>query len=66
MILESDLIQVFQKAEEDNSFILDVETGYLMASHRIGNVTFWAVFTKTEEGYVLENAYSYRMLAKEL
>ncbi len=66
MILESDLIQVFQKAEEDHSFILDVETGYLMASHRIGNVTFWAVFTKTEEGYVLENAYSYRMLAKEI
>jgi glutamate synthase (NADPH/NADH) small chain len=66
MILESDLIQLFQKAEEDNSFILDVETGYLMASHRIGNVTFWAVFTKTEEGYVLENAYSYRMLAQEL
>ncbi len=65
MILESDLIQLFQKAEDDNSFILDVETGYLMASHRIGNVTFWAVFTKTEDGYVLENAYSYRMLAKE-
>ncbi|MBQ1351748.1 MAG: (Fe-S)-binding protein, partial [Oscillospiraceae bacterium] len=66
MILESDLVQVFQKAEQDNSFILDIETGCLMANHRIGNVTFWAVFHKTEEGYMLENAYSYRMIAREL
>ena len=67
MILESDLIQTIQHARKDNSFILDVETGYLMASRRIGNVTFWAVFTKSSEGeYILENAYSYRMLAKEL
>ncbi|MDD4716027.1 MAG: heterodisulfide reductase-related iron-sulfur binding cluster [Oscillospiraceae bacterium] len=66
MILESDLITVLSDAEKDNSFILDTKTNHLMASHRIGNVTFWAVVDKLPDGFQLVTAYSYRMTEQEI
>jgi len=61
MILKSDIIALIEHVRETNAAIDDEETGYIMASHRIGNVSFWAAFTEDEKGYTVHRAYSHRM-----
>ena len=61
MILKSDIIAVIDHVRQTNAAIVDEDTGYIMASHRVGNVTFWAAFTEDEDGYTVHRAYSHRM-----
>ena len=61
MILKSDIIALIDHVRETNAAIDDADSGYTMASHRLGNVTFWAAFTEDEKGYTVHRAYSHRM-----
>ena len=61
MILKSDIIAVIEHVRETNAAIEDEDTGYIMANHRVGNVTFWAAFTEDDKGYTVHRAYSHRM-----
>ena len=61
MILKTDVIRVLQSLQETGEAILDEETGLIVTRARLGNVTFWVKFTKTESGYLVHRAYSHRM-----
>ena len=61
MILKSDIVAVIEHVRDTNAAIEDEDTGYIMASHRVGNVTFWAAFTEDDKGYTIHRAYSHRM-----
>ena len=61
MILKSDVEAVIHAMRESGQAIEDSESGYLMACHRSGNVTFWVALTETDAGYVVHRAYSHRM-----
>ncbi|MBQ2960446.1 MAG: 4Fe-4S dicluster domain-containing protein [Oscillospiraceae bacterium] len=61
MILKSDVIAVIEHMRETGAAIDDEDTGYIMANHRVGNVTFWVALTEDAEGYTVHRAYSHRM-----
>lgn len=61
MILKTDVIRVLQALEETGQAILDGETGLCLTRARLGNVTFWVKYSKTEDGYLVHSAYSHRM-----
>jgi len=61
MILIDDIYQVFESMRESGNAVLEVETGFLSTSARIGNVTFWVKYQETADGYHLIGAYSHRM-----
>src|SRR5699024_6099878 len=51
MILESDVNAVLKAYESSGEAVEDPEKGWLAASLRLGNVTFWVKFTDTEGCY---------------
>ena len=53
MILKSDVEAVLKDYEASGEAVEDPEKGWLAASARIGNVTFWVKFTETEKGYLV-------------
>ena len=61
MILKSDVEAVLKAYEASGEAVEDPEKGWLAASARMGNVTFWVKFTETEKGYLVYGAYSHRM-----
>ena len=61
MILKSDVEAVLKAYEASGEAVEDPEKGWLAASARIGNVTFWVKFRETEKGYLVYGAYSHRM-----
>ena len=61
MILIGDVIAVMDATRENGEIIEDADSGFLIARHRLGNVTFWVAFTETEGGYLIRRAYSHRM-----
>lgn len=61
MILKSDVEEVMKACHETGEALLDMETGLLVSRKRLGNVTFWVKYTKTDNGYLVHRAYSHRM-----
>ena len=61
MILKSDVEAVLKAYEASGEAVEDPEKGWLAASARIGNVTFWVKFREKEKGYLVYGAYSHRM-----
>ena len=61
MILKSDVERVLSDYRENREAILDEETKELVTRSRLGNVTFWVRFVETEDGYLVQRAYSHRM-----
>jgi len=61
MILKGDVIAVIEHMRETGAAIDDEDSGYIMANHRVGNVTFWAALTENDKGYTVHRAYSHRM-----
>lgn len=61
MILKSDVEEVMKDCHETGEALLDMETGLLVSRKRLGNVTFWVKYTKTDDGYLVHRAYSHRM-----
>lgn len=65
MILETDIVQILEHADATREMIYDKARQVYFSSRRIGNVTFWIVFTKEDDVYVVQNAYSHRMSFEE-
>lgn len=61
LILEQDIRQVISGALEDKGFIREEKTGLMIASRRIGNVTFWVYFKPENQSWRVCRAYSHRM-----
>ena len=62
MILISDVIAVMDEVRETGEVVLDEESGLYVARRRVGNVTFWVKFSRSDEGgYLVHRAYSHRM-----
>ena len=61
MILKSDVDAVLRAYEDSGAAVDDREHGWLVTSHRMGNVTFWVKFQKEKDGYLVYGAYSHRM-----
>lgn len=61
MILESDVDAVLKAYETSGEAVEDPERGWMVASLRLGNVTFWVKFTEGEGEYRVYGAYSHRM-----
>lgn len=62
MILKSDVAEVIRSCRETGESVLDRETGLLTARHRLGNVTFWVVYSVKDNEYTIHRAYSHRMI----
>ena len=60
-ILEENLHQVIRHAENGGTRFRHGETGHFLGMQRLGHATFWVVYTPTEDGYVVHNAYAHRM-----
>ena len=65
LILEQDLRRVMSGALETGSFIREAKTGLMIASGRIGNVTFWVYFKQENDVWRVCRAYSHRMEVKQ-
>ena len=61
LILRDDLRQTLEYAKINGNVLEQQENGWLYTSHRLGNVTFWVVFSEIVGGYQVHNAYSHRM-----
>ncbi len=65
MILVEDVHQVISHAETSSEKMLDQATGHRIAHYRPGCVTYWVEYSAREDGFVVHNAYSHRMLVVE-
>jgi Fe-S oxidoreductase len=61
MILDEDMEEVLEGVRQGAPSAYEKESGLSIASRRIGNVTFWAKYTREGENYVVKGAYSHRM-----
>lgn len=61
MILKSDVEAVMKACNETGEALLELDTNLLVSRTRLGNVTFWVKYTKTDDGYLVHRAYSHRM-----
>jgi len=63
LILVEDVRQVLYNAEQNGKNIVLLENGHLMAHWRIGLITYWVEYRKTEKANCFEiiNTYSHRM-----
>ncbi len=65
MILAEDLKQAIHWAEKTGSRLVHKKTGHFLAHHRPTTVTYWVEYSRSENGYVIHNAYSHRMQVME-
>ncbi|MDX9991921.1 MAG: FAD-dependent oxidoreductase [Anaerolineales bacterium] len=61
MLLESEIARVVAHCERTGKKIQHPESGYFSGHLQIGNLTYWAEYYPTENGFVLVRAYSHRM-----
>lgn len=60
-ILLQDIEQVIENAEATEDKFVNPENGHYLAKKVLVNVTCWVEYEKTEESYIVHNAYSHRM-----
>lgn len=65
MILEDDLKTVIKQAQETGRRLLNKSNGHFLAHHTPAKVTYWVEYSPHEDGFVIYNAYSHRMLVVE-
>jgi hypothetical protein len=61
-VLDSDIRQVIDIAEQNGTKFLNRETGHLLAHHQLLNVTYWVEYTFAGGVFTIYNAYSHRMV----
>jgi len=61
MILESDVRNTINSAEESDDWIEEKSSGHRLASLRVACVTYWVEYSVDEDVYRLHDAYSHRM-----
>ncbi len=59
-ILESDLIQVIQYAEETGDKLYQTDSDRFLAKLKLNTVYFYAEYSPVEGGYRIHNTYSHR------
>ena len=60
-ILEEDIQKVIQHAEGDGCTFCHPDSGYILASYRPYQATFWVVYSPAADGFTVHNAYAHRM-----
>ena len=65
MILLEDVQQTIRHAEATGEKLTDQETGRFIAHFRPACVTYWVEYSRQDDGFLLHNAYSHRMLVVE-
>jgi Fe-S oxidoreductase len=63
-ILTSDVQKVLLQAEQSGRHLVHGETGRFLASFRPAVVTYWVEYEKTDDGYLVHNAWCHRMKIK--
>ncbi|WP_338666544.1 pyridine nucleotide-disulfide oxidoreductase/dicluster-binding protein [Pseudodesulfovibrio methanolicus] len=63
-ILVSDVQKVLLQEERSGRHLVHDETGRFLASFRPAVVTYWVEFEKTDDGYLVHNAWCHRMKIK--
>lgn len=64
LILKEDVQKVIEYAERTGNKILNRNNGHIMAYHRPVSVTYWVEYTPQEDGFVIHNVYSHRMVVE--
>jgi glutamate synthase (NADPH/NADH) small chain len=60
-ILIEDLQKVIYHAEKTGRKLVHPKTGHLKASFKPYKVTFWLEYSRSDDGYIVHNAYTHRM-----
>lgn len=63
-ILKSDIQKVLLQARESCSWLVNDESGHLLASFRSVVVTYWVEFEEQGDGYLVHNTWCHRMRIK--
>ncbi len=61
LILDEDIRQVVQTAQQTGNRLLNKQTHHFLASQKIGSVTYWVEYKPMGEAYEIYNAYCHRM-----
>ncbi|MFM8319571.1 MAG: pyridine nucleotide-disulfide oxidoreductase/dicluster-binding protein [Chloroflexota bacterium] len=61
LVLEEDIRQVIDLAEQTGARLLNKKTGHSLASHKLGSVTYWVEYSPEGQAFRVHNAYSHRM-----
>lgn len=61
LILDDDLLAVIHFAETTGTKLLDRRTGHFLAHYKPAAVTYWVVYSRHNDKFVVHNAYSHRM-----
>lgn len=59
-ILDEDIMQVVQRAEETGEKLYQADGDHFLAKLRISEATFYVEYTVGDEGYVVHSAYFHR------
>ncbi len=65
LILIEDLQKVVHHAESSGKYLVDPNTGHRLAKFRPVRVTYWVEYEPQEDGYLVHNGYSHRMILPE-
>ena len=64
-ILEEDIQRVIHHAEVTGNKLLIRNTGYYLAYHKRGSVTYWVEYLPRGDEFMIYNTYSHRMEINE-
>lgn len=64
-ILEEDVQKVIHHANCTGKYLVNPDNGRWLASYKPVRVTYWVEFEPMDQGYVVHNGYSHRMLLPE-
>ncbi|WP_031513695.1 pyridine nucleotide-disulfide oxidoreductase/dicluster-binding protein [Desulfofalx alkaliphila] len=65
LILVEDIQRVIEHAERTGKKMLNRNTGRYLAYHRPVSVTYWVEYLPQDDGYLVYNTYSHRMVINE-
>jgi hypothetical protein len=64
-ILDEDLKRVIQHAESTGEKLYQTDTDRFLSKLRVGDVTFYVEYSRTDKGYKVHTAYSHRFVLEE-
>ncbi len=64
-ILHEDVQKVIFHAEQGGNYLLNPENGHRLAKYKPVRVTYWVEYEATDNGFIVHNSYSHRMVLPE-
>ncbi len=64
LILKKDVQKVIEYAESTGNKLFNRNKGHIVACHKPVSVTYWVEYTQQDDGFVIHNAYSHRMVVE--